>query len=187
MEVLNAIKDRRSIREFKSDEPSKEIIEDILNCGRLAPSAKNRQPWYFVVTRDKVKNKIADLMIKYTMENNETKERIRLGTPSSVNPTASIIKEAPILILVFREKDNNWIVGDNLSIGACVENICLRAQELGLGSLWIRDIVYVASQAAVLVNHPDIELNCAVALGYADESPSPRPRKKLKDIIEWVD
>ena len=42
MEVLKAIEDRRSIRMFKGDDPSKEMIEDILNCERLAPSAKNR-------------------------------------------------------------------------------------------------------------------------------------------------
>lgn len=47
MEVLKAIEDRRSIRMFKCDEPSKEIIEDILNCGRLAPSAKNRHLRYY--------------------------------------------------------------------------------------------------------------------------------------------
>ena len=186
MDVLNAIKERRSIRDFKSDEPSKEIIEDILNCGRLAPSAKNRQPWYFVVTRGEVKNKIADLMINLSKRANSREERARMGCPSSVNSTAEVIKEAPILVLVFRERDNNWIIGDNLSIGACVENICLRAQELGLGSLWIRDTVYVASEIADLVNHSDMELNCAILLGYADESPRQRPRKKLEDIVEWV-
>lgn len=48
MEVKKAIAERRSIRNFKQEDISKEIGEDILNCGRLAPSAKNRQLWYFV-------------------------------------------------------------------------------------------------------------------------------------------
>ena len=48
MEVLKIIEERRSIRNFKNDNVNKELIEDILNCGRLAPSAKNKQPWYFV-------------------------------------------------------------------------------------------------------------------------------------------
>lgn len=187
MEVLKAIKDRRSIRMFRRDEPSKEIIEDILNCGRLAPSAKNKQPWYFVIAKDEIKNKIVDLMINYFKNANNKEEKSKIGYRSSVNSTANVIKQAPILVLVFREKDDNWIVGDNLSIGACVENMCLRAIDLGLGSLWIRDTVYVAPQIAKLVNHGNMELNCAIALGYANQSPTQRPRKKLEDIIEWID
>lgn len=64
MNTIESIENRRSIRLFKSDDISKEIIEDILNCGRLAPSAKNRQPWYFVVTKGKIKDKIADMMYR---------------------------------------------------------------------------------------------------------------------------
>ena len=186
MEVLKAIEDRRSIRMFKGDEPSKEMIEDILNCGRLAPSAKNRQPWYFAIAKSDIKDKIADLMINYSKKADGKEERAKLGCPSSVNPTANVIKQAPILILVFREKDDNWIVGDNLSIGACVENMCLKAEDLGLGSLWIRDTVYAAQEIADLVKRSNMELNCAVALGYAYQSPKKRPRKDLKDIVEWI-
>lgn len=130
MNTIDSIGNRRSIRDFKNDSISKEIVEDILNCGRLAPSAKNKQPWYFVIVKDEIKDKIADIMINYTLNNDDTIERKTLGYANSVNPTANIIKQAPVLILIFREKDDNWIVGDNLSIGACVENMCLRATEI---------------------------------------------------------
>lgn len=187
MNTIESIKRRRSIRAFKNDDISKEIIEDILNCGRLAPSAKNRQPWYFVVVKSNIKDKIADMMIDYTINNDEAMERKIMGCASSVNPTANVIKQAPILVLIFREKNDNWIVGDNLSIGACVENMCLRATELEIGSLWIRDIAYVAKDVAKMLNHENMELNCAVALGIANQSPKQRPRKELKDIVEWYD
>lgn len=187
METKQVIEERRSIRNFKNEEISKEIIEDILNCGRLAPSAKNRQNWHFVVLRNTMKDKIANLMLEYVKDNDETEERKKLDAPSSVKPTANVIKQAPILVLIFREKNDNWIVGDNLSIGACVENICLRATDLGLGSLWIRDIVYVADEVAGMLGQGDMELNCAVSLGVANEKPRQRPRKELKDIIEWYE
>lgn len=187
MEVLKSIEERRSIREFKKENISNEIIEDILNCGRLAPSAKNRQPWFFVILKNNIKDKVADLMIEYTQTHNLKEERKNLNAPCSVNPTASVIKQAPVLVLVFREKDDNWIVGDNLSIGACIENICLRATDLGLGSLWIRDIVYVSEEVAEMLGHGDMELNCAVALGIPSQSPKQRPRKELKAIMEWYD
>ena len=185
MNTIEAIENRRSIRNFKADKISKEIVEDILNCGRLAPSAKNRQPWYFVIVQDEVKNKIADMMINYTINKDDTNERKKLGCASSVNPTANVIKQAPILVLVFREKNDNWIIGDNLSIGACVENMCLRATDLGIGSLWIRDIVYVSEDVAKMLGHGDLELNCAVLFGVPNQNPKQRPRKELKEIMEW--
>ena len=185
MELKEAIENRRSIRNFKADKISKEIVEDILNCGRLAPSAKNRQPWYFVIVQDEVKNKIADMMINYTINKDDTNERKKLDCASSVNPTANAMKQAPILVLVFREKNDNWIIGDNLSIGACVENMCLRATDLGIGSLWIRDIVYVSEDVAKMLGHGDLELNCAVSFGVPNQNPKQRPRKELKEIMEW--
>lgn len=185
METLKSIEERRSIRGYTKEKVSRKIVEDILDCGRLAPSAKNRQPWYFVIVENDIKDKIADMMIDYTINNDDTIERKNLGCASSVNPTANIIKQAPILVLIFREKNENWIVGDNLSIGACVENMCLRATDLGIGSLWIRDTVYVADEVARMLGHKDMELNCALALGYASQSPKQRPRKELKDIMEW--
>lgn len=181
MNTKEAIEKRRSIRSFNNDDIRKETIEDILNCGRLAPSAKNRQPWYFVIVKNTTKNKIADMMINY----DDTIESKKIGYRSSVKPTAKAIKEAPILVLIFKEKNDNWTIGDNLSIGACVENMCLRATELGIGSLWIRDIVYVSKDVAKMLNHENLELNCAISLGISNEFPKSRPRKQLKDIMEW--
>ena len=65
--------------------------------------------------------------------------------------------------------------------------MCLRATDLGIGSLWIRDTVCVAEEVATMLGHNDMELNCALALGYANQSLKQRPRKELKDIVEWYD
>lgn len=185
MQTIEAIIKRTSIRSFNQKNISKDIIEDILNCGRLAPSVKNRQPWFLVIVQDKIKDKIADMMIGYTINSDDTKERKKIGFNCSVNFTAKVVKEAPILVLVFRKKDNNWIIGDNLSIGACVENMCLRATDLGLGTLWIRDIVCVAEDVSNMLGYQDLELNCALAIGYANQNTKQRPRKELKDILKW--
>lgn len=137
MELKETIKNRRSIRKFKNTEISKEIIEDLIDCARLAPSAKNRQPWKFVIVTDTIKNQME--------KENSSKislERQIYNANSSVKATANVMKEASILILVLKEYEDNWIIGDSLSIGGAIEHICLRATDLGLGSLWIRDIVY---------------------------------------------
>ncbi len=187
MDTITAIEKRRSIRKFKSDDIDKEIVLDILNCGRLAPSAKNRQPWHFVVVKNTTKDKIADMMIDFSYKQLSGEIKEKIGYKSSVNPSANVIKQAPILVLVFNPKKEEWSTGDNLSIGACIENMCLRAVELNLGTLWIRDIYGVAKDVAKMLGYQKMELNSAVAIGYPDESPFPRPRKALKEIIDWIE
>lgn len=63
--------------------------------------------------------------------------------------------------------------------------MCLRATNLGIGSLWIRDTVYVADDIAKMLGHEDMELNCDLILGYSNKSPKQRPRKELNEIMEW--
>lgn len=187
MELIETINDRRSIRKYKDIDVPNEIIENLINSARLAPSAKNRQPWKFMIVKDKIKNEIADIMLEKEKKSKVSLERKIYNANSSVKATANIMKQAPILILVFKPKEDNWIIGDSLSIGVAIEHICLRATDLGLGSLWIRDIVYTQKEIANLVSKDDIELISAISIGYPDENPKQRPRKKLNEILEWYE
>lgn len=181
MELNIVVKNRRSIRKYKDINIPNEIIEDLIDFARLAPSAKNRQPWKFVIVKDKAKNKIANIM-------SEKEEKSKVyNANSSVEATANIVRQAPILILVFKPKEDNWIIGDSLSIGAAIEHICLRATDLGLGSLWIRDIVYTQKEITDLVGKSDMELISAISIGYPDENPNQRSRKKINEILEWYE
>lgn len=181
MDVIKAISDRRSIRKYKNIDVDKDIIIDILNAGRMAPSSKNRQPWYFVKVNTEMKNQIGDSMIKYV--ENKNKE----GRLYSVSFTANVIKEAPVLILILKDKDYEWDSYDNLSIGACIENMILRSTELGLGTLWIGDTDFIKEDILKMVNHGDMELVCSLIIGYPNQDPKMRPRKELKDIVEYYE
>ena len=64
MELEEAIKNRRSIRKYTNEDVPNELIEELIECARLAPSAKNRQPWKFLIVKNSTKDKIADVMIK---------------------------------------------------------------------------------------------------------------------------
>lgn len=185
MEFKDVIKNRRSIRKYKCEEVPNNIIEDLIECARLAPSAKNRQPWEFLIVKNNTKNQIADIMIEKEKGRNVSLENKLLNAKSSVKETAKIIKEAPILILVFKEYNNNWNTGDTLGVGGAIEHICLRATDLGLGSLWIRDTVYAQKEITKLVGYENMELISAIAVGYANEEPKQRPRKKLEEILKW--
>lgn len=62
MELIEVIKNRRSTRKFKEDSVEREKLELLIDAARLAPSAKNRQPWYFVILENEIKNKVANIM-----------------------------------------------------------------------------------------------------------------------------
>ena len=185
MELDEVVKNRKSIRKYIDKDVPNELIEKLINAARLAPSAKNRQPWRFVIIKDKIKNKISDIMLKQLQKSKISLERKIYNKNSSVKATALIIKQAPILILVFKNKNDNWIVGDALSIGASIEHICLKATDLGLGSLWIRDIVYTKNEISELVGKNNMELISAVSIGYSNEEPRAKKKKLLKEIMEW--
>ena len=57
---------------------------------------------------------------------------------------------------------------------------------MGLGSLWIRDIVYTQKDIAKLIGYENMELISAISIGYPDENPKPRPRKGLNEVFEWL-
>lgn len=179
MEFEKVIKERKSIRKFTNQEIEDEKLENIIECARLCQSAKNRQPWSFMILKDESKNKIADIMLSLFEKNN-----INIpGYMNSSKSSANVIKNAAILILVFRENDENWLIGDLLSIGAAIEHICLEAVNLGLGSLWIRDTVYTEKEICESVGYKDLQLVSSIAIGYPAESPSQRPRKSTSEIL----
>lgn len=190
MELENVIELRRSCRMFKANKIKKREIDYLLNCARLAPSAANRQPWHFVVL-EKERLKVADIMEKQ-LERQNNKVVDRSYATKNYSPTASvkesirIIKEAPILLLIFRENDSSWVDGDYLSIGCAGENICLAATNIGLGSLWVRDVSYTKYDIAKYLGLDDMDLVTGIAIGYPKEENYQARKKDLKEIVTYL-
>lgn len=188
MQTVEAIERRRSIRSFREEKIPEEIIVKILNCARLAPSAKNRQPWFFVVLEDDAKREVTEMMRNYFEEDSKIKsdfEEEKTGYMSSVLESADCIDEAPILILILKEKDDKWNIGDNISIGAALENMCLAATAFGLGSLCIRDTVWIGEDLVAKLKYENKSLVCSFAIGYTKREAPPRNVKNLNEIIDW--
>ena len=162
------IEKRRSIRKYQNKEINNEIIDDLLYHASLAPSAHNKQHWYYVVVRGELKNQIGDLLLN--------------SDRGSVIVTANVIKECSALILVYKEVEDIYA---HVSIGASIQNILLRATELDLGSLWIGYVTTVSEEINELVNI-DKELISAIAVGYKDENPLKRPRKSMDEIRKYI-
>lgn len=161
--MLKEIQNRRSIRNYKKENISKETILDILKSGIQAPSAKNNQPWRFVIVNEEIKNKISNKMVE-------------LYGP---NKTAEVIKTVPYLILIYNKDDEYF---NHLSIGACMENMILEAESIGLGTLWIGYIKKIEDYVKELVN-VDYELVSALAIGIKNENPVARPRLNLEEVL----
>ena len=110
--MLEAIKSRRSIRQFTSQDVGDEIIDQIIEMGTWAPSGLNNQPWKFVVIKDR--NLVEKL--------------------SSHTRYSSIVRNAPVCIAVFLDNAESYNrVKDIQAIGACLQNILLAVHHLGLG------------------------------------------------------
>ena len=194
---MDCIKERRSIRKYISKPVDKKLINEILSAAVLAPSAKNRQPWKFIVysagSKDELLNAMEKGLIKTKAElSNMPNSEYLL---SDAFNTLRIMREAPTVIMVLNTNGSSPFadidtfariteICDSLSIGAAIENMLLKATELGLGTLWIANTCYAYNELADFIGTTD-QLIGAVALGYADEAPAPRPRKSLDETAEY--
>ena len=195
--AIDSIYDRRSIRKFQEKDVPVELLNKILDAGRVAPSAKNRQPWKYIVFGNGSKEELLKAMEEgLEREENGITEipKSGYGIPDAKN-TLSIMKEAPIIIVVlntnakspFLQIDNDERISeicDTLSIGASIENMLLAAEEIGLGTLWIANTCFAYPELVTFLNTEE-QLVGAIAVGYANESPRQRPRKEMDEIVEY--
>ncbi len=173
MEVLEAIRTRRSIRRYKSTPVDDKTIELVLEAARWAPSWKNTQCWRFIAVRD---NNIKSQLANITTFN---------------NPSTDAIRNAPVVIVACAElgksgysdgqqasDKGDWYMFD---VALAMQNLVLAAHSLGLGTVY--NGLFDAKKAATILNVP--AGFCVVSLtplGYPDQEPAPRPRKELAQI-----
>jgi len=160
LDAIDCIKTRRSVRAFKPEEIDKWTIEDIVDCGRLASTAINIQPWQFIVVTDaRMRAKLADL-----------------------TDHGKFIADAPCCIVVFCDKVKYYLEDGS----AATQNILLGARAHGVGACWIAgDKKPYCGQIRELLGVPDhFNLISLVALGYPESVPDP-PKKTLGEVIHW--
>lgn len=188
---------RRSIRKFTKRKVPLSLVDTMLNAAGNAPSAKNRQPWRFIVFGGEHKAELERCM-ECGLIREETGTpilpRSGFGLPDAKN-TLKIMRDAPILIVIINSNgaspfvpidsdDRVTEICDTLSIGAAVQNMLITAERLGLGTLWIANTCFAYPELTEFLK-TDGQLVGAVVVGYADEEPPPRPRKSIKEIVEY--
>jgi len=161
MDALQVLRERRSVRVYDgSKQLSSEILEAIVDCGRLACTARNEQPWEFVVVTDPaMRARIAD-----------------------ITQHGKHIAGAAACIAVFCS-DTRYYLEDG---SAATQNILNAAWALGVGGCWVAgDKKEYAGEMGALLGVPaDKKLVSLIALGHPAAIPAP-PKRALKDVLHW--
>jgi nitroreductase len=164
MEVYDAIKARRSVRAFEDREIPETVLTKILEAGRLAPSANNRQPWHFIVVKDREK-------------------RVAL----SGGKYAHFLKETPVVVVGCGDSEASpkW---HQIDVTIALENMVLTATSEGVGTCWIGSFDEESVNSALGLP-PQYKVVAMLAMGYTKDKldigallTRSKNRKALEDI-----
>ena len=161
VDFFEAVRNRKSVREYSDKEVGKELIEKIADAGRLAATARNEQPWEFIAVSDKkILKRICDMC-----------------------PNGPFIKGASHLIAVF-SKDTKYYIED---CSAATQNMLLAIEALGLGGCWVAgDKKDYAEDIRKVFNAPlGYKLVSMITVGYPKNEVRPHAKRPLEDVLRW--
>jgi nitroreductase len=158
MDALEAIRKRRSVREYTGDPIPRQDLETIVDAGRLAATGSNRQPWDFIVVTER-----------------EMIDELKVA--------ARWMEKAGAIIAVVMDPSSRWWVEDG---SAAVENMLVASTALGYGSCWLEGYTLPREEEfkALLGIPEDRRLLTLVPIGVPAESPT-RAKKSLEEVIHW--
>jgi nitroreductase len=168
MSVLEVIQKRRSLRKYKGDSIPEDVLQRVLEDVRLAPSGKNYQPWKFIIVQDK-----------------ELKEKLAQASAEQF-----FMAEAPIIIVGCGFPDDSYsrmgryMKSWPVDVTIALEHLILQAAEEGLGTCWIGS--FEETEVKSILNIPEnVRVLALTPLGYPDETPPYRGRKRLDEIVSY--
>lgn len=164
MDVMTAIQSRRSIRSYKDKEIEEDKLEKVLEAGRLAPSANNRQEWKFVVVRDK-----------------DTRQKLAVASRNQ-----HFVGEAPCVIVACAIETAHVMPCGQLSypidLAIAVDHMSLKAVEENLGTCWIG--AFDEGEVKTILGIPErIRIVALLPIGYPEYVPSQTPRKMCEETV----
>lgn len=163
LEINPIIAKRKSCRSYLTKEVNINDIYTLLESARWAPSGKNGQPWRFVIVKDeKIKETIANCSIYKKW-----------------------MKTADTFIVVYLDKEKSYNYKKDLQgIGAAIENICLQATSMGIGTCWIGEILEKDAKVDALLKVPQsFELMAVICVGYEDKAGEKTDRVELNEVV----
>jgi nitroreductase len=162
MDIITAIRTRRSIRKFKREPVSMDLLNNVIEMATWAPSATNRQGWRFIIIDDpQIKQKIIN------------------------NGGAVIINNSPCgILVVYDERTRNLQYQDFFQSGAAaIQNLLLAAHNYGLGSCWVCHLPTRAALRRILKIPKGFSPIAYILIGYKEKEPTEMPRKYPLDSL----
>lgn len=158
MDIFEAIKERRSIRRYRTDAVPQELLQQVLEAARVAPSAANRQAWKFVVVTDAA-----------------TRQELVPACRSQ-----QFVGQAPVVIAACAtEAGRKW---NQVDLAIAIDHMTLAAHGLGLGTCWIGAFEEEAVRG-ILGIPEGVSAVVLLTLGYADGPGRPPSRKPLGEVV----
>ncbi|MGB9628325.1 MAG: nitroreductase family protein [Thermodesulfobacteriota bacterium] len=164
MDTLTLLKSRRSIRVYQDKPVPKDLLLQILEAGRWAPTGANLQPWHFIVVTDQ-----------------ETRRRIGEVAKFFFIKSSHVEKAPVVLVLGFDKRKGKYGRVDVTLAGG---NMMTMATSIGLGTCWIGAFDELRVKEILQIPDP-IEVIGLITLGYPEEEPKPPPRLELEKITHW--
>jgi len=155
-DVSDAIQARRSIRRYERRRIPADVMQDLLNAARLAPSANNAQRWTIVVVTD-----------------DETRRRL-----APVSGNQRFVGECSAYLVGVTERDSY----SSIDLAIALDHLSLRAVELGLGTCWVGDFE-PDSVKRILGIPEELDVPICMTLGYPTIIPNARGRKNLSELF----
>jgi nitroreductase len=197
--VKDAIELRRSIRKFKPDPVPEEHISALLDSARLAPSGCNAQPWRFKVVKDReTRSKLAGAAYGQSFVADAPVVMVCCadirgyldGTVSGTQDLGRIgAIEDRVVGIILRRTDQLRTMSITelgpalaLNVAIAIEHMALRAPDFGLGTCWVR-LIDTQLIKAIFGWDETIYIVALLVVGYPDESPAPRKRREIEDIL----
>jgi nitroreductase len=183
-ETLQVIMDRRSIRQYKTEQIADEELQQILEAALYAPNARNQQKWHFTVIQDKG---LLAMMVSI-IRDNVLSSGIDFFIERAGGPDYNTFYGAPTAIMITGNDEAPLV---KIDCAAAAQNIALAAESLGIGSC------IMASPGFLFASEKGNELRgelgiprgyghiCTVALGYMDGEKPPAPPRD-RDVINYV-
>ncbi len=194
MDLLDAIKNRRTVREYTGRKVSRETIEKVIEAGRWAPSAHNIQPWRFIVLDDYSKIEA----VAYILE--EKAAKVYSGFNIVMRDTAKNMRSATVLLAAYSNGailkkfsklgppyDEIARIYEEQSVAAAIQNMLLYGGSLGLGMAWYGMALFCEKEINDLLGQKGGRLQTVLSLGYPlKEKHDATGRKELSEIAEFI-
>lgn len=190
MDIFDTIQKRRSVRKYRPDTISDEVLQKIIDAGTWAPSGLNLQPWYFVAVKsDEKKKELLAIMEDVSNDIGSELESRFPENPGLVYETRNFIRtlgNAPVIILAFLYRDDYEDQRSAmLGVAAGVENMLIEAKGLDVASCWLTAAIQTGYGPEIRRHFADGkgDLVAIVTLGYTDRWPKDIPRKINRSVI----